>query len=574
MLNFYDFEVFQEDWLVVIINPIEKTETVIVNNEFMLMDYYDNHKNEIFIGYNSNNYDQYIFKSILLGFNPKKINDHIIVDGVKGWQIDRRFKRIQFYNYDVAKINDGGLKTLEAYMGNSIKESSVPFNIQRKLTAEELAEVIEYCRHDVEQTIEVFMRRKNDFDATMDLIKTFGLGLSSISLTHPQLVANILGCGKVERYDEFDFEIVKTIKIDKHKEVIDWFKKQIDYKEKLEININGVPHTFGWGGLHGCPAKPLHRRGLLLHIDVTSYYPSLMIEYNFLTRNCNNKNKFKEIYDKRVELKKQGKKKEQAPYKICLNGTFGISKASFSTAYDPRQANNICVNGQLMLLDLLEKLEGHCELIQSNTDGLIVQIDDTDEAFNKIDDICFDWEQRTRMSLGFDVCSEIWQKDVNNYILKFADETYERKGGYVQELDDLNNDLPIINKAIVDFFTKDIPVEKTIGECNELKMFQKVVKLSNKYKYAWHNNKLLNEKTFRVFASRGDNDGRITKQKIDSATKEKFADTPDSCFIDNGDINGKEVPSKLNKQWYIDLAIKRIADYGFNANKVEQLELF
>lgn len=574
MLHFYDFEVFMEDWLVVIINPILQKKTVIVNNEFMLMDYYDQYKNDIFIGYNSNNYDQYIFKGLLLGKDPKYINDAIIVSGAKGYTIDRRFRDIQFYNYDVYKQNDGGLKTLEGFMGNSIQETSVPFDIDRKLTDDELKEVINYCVHDVEQTIEVFLQRKNDFDATMELIKTFKLPMSMIGLTHPQLVANILGCKKVERYDEYEFSIVNTIKIEKHKEVIDWFKKQIDYKENLKIEVNGVPHIFGWGGLHGCPDKPLHRKGLLLHVDVTSYYPSLMIEYDFLTRNCSDKNKFKEIYDKRVELKKAGKKKEQAPYKICLNGTFGISKAPFSNAFDPRQANNICVNGQLMLLDLLEKLEGHCELIQSNTDGLILQIEDTDEAFNKVDDICYEWEKRTKMSLGFDICSEIWQKDVNNYILKFADGKLERKGGYVKELSELDNDLPIINKAVVDHLTMGVPVEETINNCNELKMFQKIVKVSSKYKFGYHNGKKLNEKTFRVFASCDNVDSYIGKQKTEGATIEKFANTPEHCFIENGNVNGMEVPKKLNKKWYIELAKKRLADFGFNANKVEQLELF
>lgn len=572
MLHFYDFEVFMEDWLVVIINPILQKKTVIVNNEFMLMDYYDQYKNDIFIGYNSNNYDQYIFKGLLLGKDPKYINDAIIVSGAKGYTIDRRFRDIQFYNYDVYKQNDGGLKTLEGFMGNSIQETSVPFDIDRKLTDDELKEVINYCVHDVEQTIEVFLQRKNDFDATMELIKTFKLPMSMIGLTHPQLVANILGCKKVERYDEYEFSIVNTIKIEKHKEVIDWFKKQIDYKENLKIEVNGVPHIFGWGGLHGCPDKPLHKKGLLLHVDVTSYYPSLMIEYDFLTRNCSDKNKFKEIYDKRVELKKAGKKKEQAPYKICLNGTFGISKASFSNAFDPRQANNICVNGQLMLLDLLEKLEGHCELIQSNTDGLILQIEDTDEAFNKVDDICYEWEKRTKMSLGFDICSEIWQKDVNNYILKFADGKLERKGGYVKELSELDNDLPIINKAVVDHLTMGVPVEETINNCNELKMFQKIVKVSSKYKFGYHNGKKLNEKTFRVFASCDNVDSYIGKQKTEGATIEKFANTPEHCFIENGNVNGMEVPKKLNKKWYIELAKKRLADFGITEDL--QLELF
>lgn len=578
MLNFYDFEVFSEDWLVVIINPINKEKTIIHNDREELINYYNEHKNEIWIGYNSRNYDQFIFKAVILGMNVKRINDYIIKDGLKGNQIDSHFKTIQFYDYD-CMVAMNGLKQLEGFMGNDIRETSVPFDIDRKLNAEELAETIKYCTHDVEQTIEVFMRRKSDFDAQMDLIKTFNLPLEMISLTKAQLTAVILGCRKVQfqdYYDEFDLQIVDTLKINKYKQVVEWFKdrKNHDYKKNLKIDVCGIPHIFGWGGLHGCHKEPIHRKGCLIHVDVTSYYPSIMIEYDFLTRNCKNKNKFKEIYDKRVELKKAGKKKEQAPYKICLNGVFGICKDKYSLAYDPRQANNVCVNGQLMLLDLIEHLEPYCEIIQSNTDGLIIQIDDTDEAFNKIDDVCYEWEQRTKMGLGFDFVTEIWQKDVNNYIFRFDNGKLERKGAYVKELNELDYDLPIVNEAIVKYLTEGKLVQQTINECNELIKFQKIVKVSSKYKFAYHNGKRLNEKCFRVFASKDYNDTYIGKQKDYNTTIEKFANTPQNCFIDNCDVNGKQVPTKLDKNWYINLALKRIEDYGFNAGNNKQMQLF
>lgn len=574
MLNFYDFEVFKEDWLVVIINPILKEKNVIVNDRDSLRYYFNQHKNEIWIGYNSRNYDQYILKGLLIGINPKKINDYIINDGMKGWQIDHKFREINVNNYDVSKME--GLKVLEGFMGNDIRETSVPFDIQRKLTDDELQEVIKYCTHDVEQTTEVFLRREDDFNAQMDLIKTFNLPLNMISLTQQQLTANILGCRKYgDRIDEFDLQIVDCLKIEKYKHVVEWFKDKSNhnYNKKLKTDVCGIPHIFGWGGLHGCVENPIHRKGFLIHVDVTSFYPSIMIEYDFLTRNCRDKSKYKKIYDKRVELKKAGKKKEQAPYKIVLNGTYGICKDKYSSAYDPRQANNVCVNGQLLLLDLLEHLEPYCEVIQSNTDGLIIQIEDTDEAYNKIDDICYEWEQRTKMSLGFDLVTEIWQKDVNNYIFRFDNGKLERKGAYVKELNDLDYDLPIVNEAIVKYLTKNILPEKTINDCDELKKFQKVVKVSSKYKYAYHNGKRLNEKTFRVFASRDYKDGYIGKQKEIGATIEKFANTPANCFIDNTNINGKAVPRKLDKNWYIDLATKRIADYGKTIN-ISQPELF
>ena len=78
MLNFYDFEVFEKDWLVVVINPAEKAKTVLVNDLDGLSRLYEERKGQIFIGYNNAHYDQYIFKGLLLGLNAKWINDQII----------------------------------------------------------------------------------------------------------------------------------------------------------------------------------------------------------------------------------------------------------------------------------------------------------------------------------------------------------------------------------------------------------------------------------------------------------------------------------------------------------------
>ena len=140
MLNFYDFEVFKEDWLVVIINPIEKTETVIVNDTERLADYHAGREDQIYIGYNNKHYDQYIFKAILCGFNPKEVNDYIIKEKKPGWSYSSLFRQIKMLNYDVMLQADGGLKSLEGFMGNNIKETSIPFDIDRKLTAAEIAE--------------------------------------------------------------------------------------------------------------------------------------------------------------------------------------------------------------------------------------------------------------------------------------------------------------------------------------------------------------------------------------------------------------------------------------------------
>lgn len=566
-LNFYDFEVFVHDWCVTIINPIEKIMTVIVNDVGALKRYYKKHQDQFWVGYNSRNYDTFIMKGLLLGMNPKKVNDDIIVRNMKGWQINREFKNVKFLNFDIYTKNS--LKTLEGFMGNDIRETEVDFNLQRKLTPQEIRQTIKYNIHDVEQTIEVFRRNIYLYESQIQLIETFGMDIELIGATQAQLTARILGCQQVKRDDEFDIKLVPTLHLKKYVYAKEWFenKDNLDYKKSFGLTVCGVSHQFGWGGLHGCPEEPLHSTGRIYHIDVTSYYPSIMIKYNFLTRNTDDKKRYTQIYDIRVQLKKEGKKKEQAPYKIVLNGAYGMTKDKYSLAYDPRQANNVCVNGQLMLLDLLEHLEPYITLIQSNTDGLIIQVEDDEEKINKVMNICHRWEHRTGMGLGFDEITEIFQKDVNNYVFRFASGKLERKGAYVMELDDLNNDLPIVNKALVDYMMKGVAVEETIGNCDEIKQFQKIVKVSSNYEGAWHNGEYLHDKTFRVFASKDKKDTYLGKFKYKGATIEKFGNTPDFAFIMNENVNGVKVTKKLDKQWYIDLANKRLEDFGIKVNK-------
>lgn len=561
---FYDFEVFKEDWLVVLINPYNQSETVIVNDAKKLQDYYEANKGDIWVGYNSTRYDQFILKGILCGFNPKKVNDFIIEKGKSGWQFSSMFYKIPLLSYDVM-LSTYSLKQLEGFMGNAIKETSVPFDIDRKLTDDEIDETVEYCKSDVYNTMQIFVKTKNEFDATLSLIKTFDLPIEYISKTKAQLSAIILGCEKRKWNDEFNISIVPTLHLEKYRAVKEWFLNEDnrDYKKSLECDIAGVPHKFGWGGVHGAKEK-YHGKGLIVHVDVTSYYPSLMIEYGLLSRNTNKPEKFKEIYDTRVQLKKEGKKKEQAPYKIVLNGTYGICKDKMSLAYDPLQANNICINGQLLLIDLIEKLEviEGFELIQSNTDGLIVKIPDTDKHFEQLDDVCYEWEQRTKMGLGFDFIDEIWQKDVNNYVFRDVDGNLERKGGYVKELNDLDNNLPIVNKAIIDYLVHGVPIEQTINNCNDLKQFQMICKITSKYRCLIHGNVQLSERCVRVFASRDKSDGGLFKLHNNKVKPDKFPSTPLNCFIVNEDVNGVSVSDRLDREFYINMAKERVNDFG------------
>ena len=114
---FYDFEVFKFDWLVVVMDTAEKKKHVIINDPEALKQLYEAHVNDIWTGFNSRSYDQYILKGILCGFDPKRINDYIIVKKKKGWQFSSTFRSIPLNNFDVMPNPPVGLKTLEASWG-------------------------------------------------------------------------------------------------------------------------------------------------------------------------------------------------------------------------------------------------------------------------------------------------------------------------------------------------------------------------------------------------------------------------------------------------------------------------
>lgn len=557
MLLFYDAEVYPHDWLFVIIDPASQQKHVFINDARALASFYEQHTDHIWVGYNNRHYDQYILKGILCGFDPHEISKFIIAEKKPGWQFSSLLNRIKLNQFDVMTTLHS-LKELEGFMGHDIRETTVCFDTNRKLTTREIDVLVSYCTHDVQETMEIFLHRKEEFDSHVALLKTFNLPLNYLSKTKAQLAAVILRANRINRNDEFDLVLPDTLRIKKYRHVVDWYKDahNHNYDNFLQTTVSGVPHIFAWGGLHGARDQ-YQDEGILVNVDVASFYPSLMLEYGFLSRNVEDPKLYQEIYQERLKLKAE-KNPMQLPYKIVLNATYGAMKYQYNNLYDPRQANNVCVGGQLLLLDLIEKLEPKWTLIQSNTDGLIGKTKRLRDL-DTIKAICREWETRTRMKLEFEIFQKIYQKDVNNYIIIREDGSYESKGAYVKKLNAIDNDLPIVNVALKEYFINKIPVEKTINNCRELMMFQNVVKVTNKFSHALYGSRRLSEKCLRVFASKNDDPG-VFKVKL-NGRPHKIAGTPERCFIINDDVRGRRIPRRLDKDWYVQVAKKRLADF-------------
>ena len=587
----YDFEVYSKiNWFcVTFINYEDRNkEVVIVNDRAKLIEFYNAHKDDIFISYNGRQYDTGIFKGILDGMNVGYVNDKLIKEGKKPFQVVKNAKKYPLNDYDTI-LKDKSLKQLEAFMGDDIRETEVDFNIDRPLTEEEIKQTLYYNHHDVIEVLRVLDYCWDDFEGQLDIIELYGLDMSYFTKTKVQLAVSPKILNAVDQHtldDEFDIRLPETIKLsDKYKFIPEWYMnpKNWRYKEHLRSEDNqhnnqlcctvaGIPHVFAWGGCHGADDKESVFEGIILHADVASMYPTTDIEYGLLSRKFKNPDDFKQMRDFRLKLKSEKNPKNKA-LKPMINGVYGAGKDRNNPSYDPLMANLTCIFGQMFILDLIDKLEPYCRLLQTNTDGIFV-LCENEEMKNKVIEITNQVGERLKMEFEIDEYTKLIQKDVNNYIAVKQNGELECKGAMVKFNKPIDNDLPILNDAVRNYLAYNIPVEQTINECNEYIKFQKVIKLSAKYKEIWYGNglsgkdnkitsingELLKGKVHRVFASKRQSDGSIYKLKIEKGVKsyEQFANTPTHLFIDNEDVHDKSIPEYLDKEYYINEAKKRI----------------
>lgn len=587
----YDFEVYSKiNWFcVTFINYEDRNkEVVIVNDRVKLIEFYNAHKDDIFISYNGRQYDTGIFKGILDGMNVGFVNDKLIKEGKKPFQVVKNAKKYPLNDYDTI-LKDKSLKQLEAFMGDDIRETEVDFNIDRPLTQEEIEQTLYYNHHDVIEVLRVLDYCWDDFEGQLDIIELYGLDMSYFTKTKVQLAVSPKILNAVDQHtldDEFDIRLPETIRLsDKYKFIPEWYMnpKNWRYKEHLRSEDNqhnnqlcctvaGIPHVFAWGGCHGADDKEAVFEGIILHADVASMYPTTDIEYGLLSRKFKNPDDFKQMRDFRLKLKSEKNPKNKA-LKPMINGVYGAGKDRNNPSYDPLMANLTCIFGQMFILDLIDKLEPYCRLLQTNTDGIFV-LCENEEMKNKVIEITNQVGERLKMEFEIDEYTKLIQKDVNNYIAVKKNGELECKGAMVKFNKPIDNDLPILNDAVRNYLAYDIPVEQTINECKEYIKFQKVIKLSAKYKEIWYGNgvsgkdskitsingELLKGKVHRVFASKRQSDGSIYKLKIEKGIKsyEQFANTPTHLFIDNEDVHDKSIPEYLDKEYYINEAKKRI----------------
>jgi len=576
----YDCEVFAHDWIIVAKRPDSDERYIWHNDNYGVASWIDREQ-PVLGGYNVKHYDQWILKAIYHGASPetvKELNDFIFA-GNEGWNFEflnrKSTPAVQFDLMDDIPV-PLRLKEIEGNLGMDIEESSVSFDLDRPLTEQELEEVVRYCCHDVDAAIRLYHERKDYLQSKASVGEMCGLtAAESMRLTNAKLTAEFLGAEMPlsKWQDQNIYEFPDNLIIAKYPGVIEFFADvDPERKRKLNIEIAGVPHTIAWGGLHGareCYREERTETRRISSRDVTSYYPSLMIVNGYMSRNVPDPDEFRRVYERRLAAKKAGDKATADALKLVLNTTYGAMNNQYNKLYDPRQALAVCVSGQLYLIDLIEKLEDvpTFKLIQSNTDGLIISYDTKYES--QIDAVIDDWSKRTGFGMEATDVEKIVQKDVNNYVMRTTDGKVKVKGGYVANYeggDWMNRSLVIVAKAIVANLLDGTPPEETINACNDMEQFQIVCKAGSTYdKVIWisNGNEVEVQNVNRVFASINKDSGTLYKVKLPKAEgekerRDKIANLPEHCFIAN---RAGYAMAMVDKQFYIDLAQKRINDY-------------
>ena len=288
----------------------------------------------------------------------------------------------------------------------------------------------------------------------------------------------------------------------------------------------------------------------------------------YTSRNIPDPQIYADMLEKRMRAKKSGDKATANALKLVANTTYGAMLNQYNELFDPLMGRSVCITGQLFLLELANHLRADCEtleIVQCNTDGIMISFDDSE--YDKVLEITKEWEQRTGFELEEDKIRGIVQKDVNNYVEIPYEGDPKIKGGYLVRgiapagAFNINNNATIVAKAIVDYFVNGTAPEDTINECDDIFAFQIIAKAGSKYKEAYHivdGIKNPVQKVNRIYATADTRYGKLYKIKAENDSHAKIEMLPEHCIIDNDNhLTIKDV----DKTFYIEMARKRINDF-------------
>lgn len=514
--------------------------------------------NVIFCGYNNLHYDNPIINYIieyedkLMQYNIPTICSSIFnlsktittssednIDAWKHWKYQIWFDTFDILTMLYSNKLRVGLKEIQVTMQYPNVQEFV-CDWTKPLPLEDFDSMIDYNINDIESTSELLNRCKKDVDLRIAIEDEYGVRVLSkdgVNIGMKILTQKYLEKTGLTWQDIKDLRspmsviplkdvILPFIKYNSPilQRVLDDMKNQIvspgrkGYENKFVFN--NLRYSVGVGGIHSVNSPEIiipRDDEMLIDIDVASLYPSMLIEYEFYPKHLGKEflEVYKQIKDERIEAKHNGDKVKNETLKLALNGLSGNLQNEHNFCYSPFAVMQIRINGQLLLLMLAEKLtQIGCRIVQANTDGLFVLL--KKDAYSKVNSICREWEQLTKLTLEEDRFKAMYQYAINDYFAITEDNKVKEKGMFITAVKLGKGLTPkIIPKAVISFFKDGIPVEDTIKNCTDIRDFL----MSEKTGKQWHVEYMNEEqqRTNRFYAST--NGGYLWKWK-DTGHKE------------------------------------------------------
>lgn len=508
--------------------------------------------NVIFCGYNNLHYDNPIINYIieyedkLMQYNIPTICSSIFnlsktittssednIDAWKHWKYQIWFDTFDILTMLYSNKLRVGLKEIQVTMQYPNVQEFV-CDWTKPLPLEDFDSMIDYNINDIESTSELLNRCKKDVDLRIAIEDEYGVRVLSkdgVNIGMKILTQKYLEKTGLTWWDIKDLRspmsviplkdvILPFIKYDSPilQRVLEDMKNQIvspgrkGYENKFVFN--NLRYSVGVGGIHSVNSPEIiipRDDEMLIDIDVASLYPSMLIEYEFYPRHLGKEflEVYKQIKDERIEAKHNGDKVKNETLKLALNGLSGNLQNEHNFCYSPFAVMQIRINGQLLLLMLAEKLtQIGCRIVQANTDGLFVLL--KKDAYSKVNSICREWEQLTKLTLEEDRFKAMYQYAINDYFAITEDNKVKEKGMFITTVKLGKGLTPkIIPKAVISFFKDGIPVEDTIKNCTDIRDFL----MSEKTGKQWHVEYMNEEqqRTNRFYAST--NGGYLWKWK-------------------------------------------------------------
>lgn len=424
--------------------------------------------------------------------------------------------------------------------------------------------VLSYNLNDVLATKKLYQKYYHEIDLRKTLTQREGINL--INSTEPDMAKKLfleylskaMGIYKNDLKSmgtDRDYVSIKDIilpyidfKTDKLKAVKKEFEKLVLSKTdkfEFEINFGGIQTIYALGGIHASVNKKVvesTNTHIIKSLDVVSFYPNLMIR-NKLHPEHIPQEVFCNLYESLFNERRATPKSDPRNYilKITLNALYGLTNDKYSFLRDRKVTLSICINGQLSLSMLFERLLleiPDSKLLMLNTDGgeMIIPKEYEDKYYQ----ICKEWEVLTNLELEFADYKKLIIFDVNNYISIYSDGKTKCKGRCEFENIPLhkNRSHNIIPIAFYEYFVNNIPIEDTIYNHKNIFDFCAGVRAKKSEKGGYSH--------YELHSIKGSD---IVKKKL-SKTVRYFISNKGQYLVkvyENGGVEQVEAPMKINK---------------------------